>query len=239
MTIALISGTSGMVGMQLLHQLLRTSQYDFVLSVGRRKLALKHGKLIQIEGDLSKIKSWDWEEKVRAESLGGAYHSFLDSVSEKSADIHAFSCLGTTIKVAGSKEKFYAIDHDLVIDFATWAKKLGASKFLYVSAMSADPSSAIFYNKVKGETEQDLSALEFRYLGLFRPSLLMGNRHEFRFGEQVATIVMKPLVWLKLAKNIRPIYDYQVARAMVITAFQSKTNATEIITSGQMQELTQ
>ena len=239
MKIALISGTSGMVGMQLLHQLLQCSEYEFVLSVGRRKLALKHGKLIQIEGDLAKIGSWGWEEKVKAESLGGAYHSFLSAISGKTAEVHAFSSLGTTIKVAGSKEKFYAIDHDLVIAFASWAKKLGAAKFLYVSSMSADPSSAIFYNKVKGETERDLKAMNFGYLGLFRPSLLLGNRNEFRLGEQIATIVMKPLVWLKLAKNIRPIYDYQVAKAMVTTANQTKTNSTEVITSGQMQDLTQ
>jgi hypothetical protein len=239
MKIALISGTSGMVGMQLLHQLLQSSEYEFVLSVGRRKLALKHGKLIQIEGDLARIGSWNWEEKVRAESLGGAYHSFLSAISAKTAEIHAFSCLGTTIKVAGSKEKFYAIDHDLVIAFASWAKKLGTAKFLYVSSMSANASSSVFYSKVKGETERDLKALNFDYLGLFRPSLLLGNRHEFRLGEQVASIVMKPLVWLKLAKNIRPIYDYKVAKAMVTTANQSKTNLTEIITSGQMQDLTQ
>ncbi|WP_026968490.1 NAD-dependent epimerase/dehydratase family protein [Algoriphagus terrigena] len=239
MKIALISGTSGMVGMQLLHQLLQSSEHEFVLSVGRRKLALKHGKLIQIEGDLARIGSWEWEEKVRAESLGGAYHSVLSAISGKTAEIHAFSCLGTTIKVAGSKEKFYAIDHDLVIAFASWAKKLGAAKFLYVSSMSANASSSVFYSKVKGETEADLKAIQFDYLGLFRPSLLLGNRHEFRLGEQIAAIVMKPLVWLKLAKNIRPIYDYQVAKAMVTTANQSKTNQTEIVTSGQMQDLTQ
>lgn len=239
MKIALISGTSGLVGMQLLHQLLQNKEYDQVLSLGRRKLALKHGKLIQIDGDLAKINSWDWEEKVRAQSLGGEYHSFLESISGKSAEIHAFSSLGTTIKVAGSKEKFYAVDHDLVIEFARWAKKIGASKFLYVSSTGADSSSSFFYNKVKGETEEDLKKLEFGYLGLFRPSLLLGNRHEFRFGELVATVFMKPLVWLKLAKNIRPIHDHQVAKAMVKKGLGSSLHSVEIITSGEMQDLTQ
>lgn len=237
MKIALISGTSGLVGMQLLHQLLHSKEYQMVLSVGRRKLALKHGKLIQIDGDLAKINSWDWEEKVKAQSLSGEYHAFLDSVSGKTAEIHAYSSLGTTIKVAGSKEKFYAIDHDLVIEFARWAKKIGASKFLYVSAMGADSGSSIFYNKVKGETEDDLKAIQFDYLGLFRPSLLLGNRHEFRFGELVATIFMKPLVWLKLAKNIRPIHDHQVAKAMVKKALGVNSSKAEIISSGEMQDL--
>jgi uncharacterized protein YbjT (DUF2867 family) len=237
MNIALISGTSGLVGMQLLHQLLQGQSYDYVVSVGRRKLALKHGTLIQIEGDLFKLNSWDWDEMIKAQSLGGEFNGLIDAILEKSAVIHAFSSLGTTIKVAGSKEKFYAVDHDLVIGFAAWAKKLGASKFLYVSAMGANATSSIFYNKVKGETENDLKSIQFDYLGLFRPSLLLGNRSEFRMGELIATVVMKPLVWINLAKNIRPIYDYQVAKSMVIKATSAGSNPLEIVLSGQMQDL--
>ncbi len=237
MKIAIISGTSGLVGMQLLHQLMKSAQYEFILSVGRRKLALKHAKLIQIDGDLFKLSTWDWENKIRAEALGGEYNLLLDSIQEKKAEIHSYSSIGTTIKVAGSKERFYAVDHDLVIGFANWAKNIGASKFLYVSSLGANASSSVFYNKVKGETEQDLKSLNFDYLGLFRPSLLLGNRHEFRMGELVATFFMKPLVWLNLAKNIRPIHDYQVAKSMVKTALDAHTNSVEIILSGQMQDL--
>ena len=239
MKIALISGTSGMVGMQLLHQLLQSKEYSYVLSVGRRKLALKHGKLVQLEGDLSKIGAWEWEEKIKSQSLGGEYHELLSAISEKKVEIHAFSSLGTTIKVAGSKENFYAIDHDLVVGFASWSKDIGASKMLYVSAMGADSASSVFYNKVKGETEADLKHLGFSYLGVFRPSLLLGNRYEFRLGELIATVFMKPLVWLKLAKNIRPIYDHQVAKAMVQKALASPAASFEIISSGQMQDLSQ
>jgi hypothetical protein len=237
MKIALISGTSGMVGMQLLHQILKNKEYEWVLSVGRRKLALKHEKLIQIEGDLRKILDWDWENQVHSQALGGEYYEFVESINSKSAEIHAFSSLGTTIKVAGSKEKFYKVDHDMVLSFASWAKNLGAKKFLFVSSMGADSSSSIFYNRVKGETEKDLKVFQFDYLGLFQPSLLLGNRNEFRLGEQIATIFMKPLVWLKLFKNIRPIYDHQVAKAMVKSALDSKSAEIEIISSGQMQDL--
>ena len=169
MKIAIISGTSGLVGIQLLHQLVHSKAYAYVLSVGRRKLALKHEKLIQIDGDLAKLNSWDWEEKVKSQAFGGEYRTFLEAFSEKKAEIHAFSSLGTTIKQAGSQEKFYAVDHDLVVEFARWAKKLGAVKFLYVSAMGADAKSSIFYNKVKGETEEDLKTFQFDCLELFRP----------------------------------------------------------------------
>jgi hypothetical protein len=237
MKIAIISGTSGLVGMQLLHQLMKSAQYDFILSVGRRKLALKHGKLIQMDGDLFKLGSWDWENKLREQALGGEYNLLLESIKEKRAEVHAYSSIGTTIKIAGSKDRFFAVDHDLVIGFADWVKNLGASKFLYVSALGANAASSVFYNKVKGQTEDDLKALKFSYLGLFRPSLLLGNRHEFRFGELLATVFMKPLVWFKLAKNIRPIYDHQVAKSMVKIALDTNTEPVEIINSGQMQDL--
>jgi len=237
MTIALISGTSGLIGMQLLHQLLRNSAYSYVISVGRRSLALKHEKLLQIDGDMPKLTSWAWEDQINAQSLGGVYQNLVLALQEKKVTVHAFCSLGTTIKQAGSKDKFYAVDHDLVIEFASWAKKLGASKFLYVSAMGANSQSSIFYNQVKGKTEEDLKALGFTYLGLFRPSLLLGARHEFRFGEQVATFFMMPLTWLKLGKNIRPIRDHVVAKALVNVALSDSKSSVDCFLSGKMQEL--
>lgn len=235
MKIAIISGASGMVGMQLLHQLLK--EYDDVISVGRRTLALKHENLVQLEGDMAKINTWDWEHLLVSKSLGGEKNALKESILEKKAEIHAFSALGTTIKQAGSKERFFQIDHDLVIEFAKWTKSLGASKFLYVSSSGASSDSSIFYSQTKGKTEDDLKAIGFEFLGLFRPSLLLGNRSEFRLGEQIATIFMKPLVWLKLFKNIRPIYDYQVAKGMVRKALEQNSKSVEIISSGQLQDL--
>ena len=237
MTIALISGTSGLVGMQLLHQLLRNAAYSYVISVGRRSLALKHEKLLQIDGNMPKLTTWAWEDQINAQSLGGVYQNLVLALQEKKVTVHAFCSLGTTIKQAGSKDKFYAVDHDLVIEFASWAKKLGASKFLYVSSMSANAGSAIFYSKVKGETENDLKALQFSYLGLFRPSLLVGTRHDFRLNEQIATFFMMPLTWLKLGKNIRPIRDHVVAKALVNVALSDSESSMDCFLSGKMQEL--
>ena len=161
----------------------------------------------------------------------------MEALSEKTAEIHALSALGSTMSQAGSKEKFYAIDHDMVISFAQWAKQFGASKFLYVSSGAADENSKFFYMKVKGEVERDLKTFAFDYLGVFKPSLLMGNRNEFRFSESAAQVLMKPLIWLNIFKNIRPIYDYQVAKALVKTALTQKSNSVEVISSGEMQEL--
>ncbi|MCH7400508.1 oxidoreductase [Belliella kenyensis] len=237
--IAIISGTSGLIGMQLMHQLIQHPEYAHVLSIGRRKLALKHEKLIQIAGDMNNMREWDLEMMLRKEDIGGILFPFVDAINNRLFEIHAFCSLGTTIKQAGSKEQFYKVDHDFVINYAEFVKKLGAKKFLYVSALGADPTSNIFYNQVKGETEEDLKVLSFGYLGIFQPSLLMGSRSEFRFGEEVAKIVMKPLIWLKLLKKIRPIYDHQVAKSMIDYAVNENHLRVEVIPSGTMQELTQ
>lgn len=233
--IAFVAGTSGLIGMQLLHQMIKDNSYDYIISVGRRKLALKHEKLVQVIGDLSTLKSWDLEEKLRAEDIGGLMFPLVDAIQQGKVEIHAFCTLGTTIKVAGSKEKFYQVDHDFILNFAYWTKNQGAQRFLVVSSLGADPRSTVYYNKVKGETEEDIKVIPFDYLGLFRPSLLLGNRSEFRMGEEVAKIFMKPLVWLKLAKGIRPIYDHQVAKAMIYHANQVKSVKVEVILSKDMQ----
>lgn len=232
--IAFLAGTSGLIGMQLLHQLIQDTSYDIIISVGRRKLALKHEKLVQVVGEMGEIKDWDLESKIRTEDLGGMMFPLVEAIQNQSVEIHAFCSLGTTIKAAGSQEKFYEIDHDYVLNFAKWVKKAGVTHFLYVSALGADPQSSVLYNKVKGKVEEDLKVIPFNYLALFRPSLLMGQRKEFRLGEEVAKILMKPLIWFKLAKKYRPIYDYQVAKAMIYHANQTKSVKVEVIHSKEM-----
>lgn len=227
--IALLAGTSGLIGMQLFHQLAQDGQYDVIISVGRRSLALKHPKLVQITGDFTQAKNWDLEEMLRKEDIGGIMFPIVDAIQSKKAELHAFCSLGTTIKSAGSQAKFREIDHDYVINFALWAHQIGVSKFLYVSAIGADPMSGTFYSKVKGEVEEDLKVIPFDYLGLFRPSLLLGNRKEFRFGEEMAKIFSKPLVWFKMVKKYRPIYDHQVAKAMIHFANQPTRVKVEVI----------
>lgn len=152
--------------MQLLHQLLQADRYEYVLSVGRRKLALKHPKLIQLSGDMTQLEFWNYSELINEQSLGGEYHSLVENLENGNATIHAFSSLGTTIKQAGSEEKFFAVDHDLVLYFAKSVKKMGAIGFFYVSSMGANPSSNVFYSKVKGQTEEDLKSLDFDHLGI-------------------------------------------------------------------------
>lgn len=101
--------------------------------------------------------------------------------------------LGTTIKVAGSKERFARVDRDYPLMVASLAQKAGTPAFILNSAMGADKSSPIFYNQVKGEVEEKLSAMGFKSLTFVRPGLIGGDRKEFRLGEEVFKVVLKGL----------------------------------------------
>ena len=130
----------------------------------------------------------------------------------------AICCLGTTIKAAGSQAAFRAVDFDAVLAFARAAKVAGASRLAVVSAMGAQPRSALFYNRVKGEMEQALIALDLPRLVIARPSLLLGERTSLgqasRPGEALAQRLM-PRIAKLLPRTLRPIRADAVALAMI------------------------
>lgn len=122
--------------------------------------------------------------------------------------------LGTTIKtVGGSKERFRAVDYGIPLTAAKVALAQGVRHFLLVSALGANPKSRVFYSRVKGELEDALRTMRFRSVTILRPSLLLGDRNEFRLGEEVA----KRLGLLAPGKY-RPIHAREVAAALVRAA---------------------
>lgn len=122
--------------------------------------------------------------------------------------------LGTTIRtVGGSKERFRAVDFGIPVTAARMAEQQGVRHFLLVSALGADPGSRLFYNRVKGELEDALRTMRFRSVTILRPSLLLGERAEFRLGEEVA----KRFAFLVPGKY-RPIHARDVAAALVRSA---------------------
>ncbi|AEL26393.1 Rossmann-fold NAD(P)-binding domain-containing protein [Cyclobacterium marinum] len=237
--IAFVSGASGLIGIQLLHQLFKNESFDWVISFGRRELAFKHQKLVQVKVDFGQLDKVDLINEVRNQNMGGDKQSLIKGLSEKATTICAFSSLGTTIKKAGSKESFYRIDHDFVVSFARFSLQNGAKRFLYVSALGADAQSSIFYNKVKGEVENDLKRMDFDYVGIFQPSLLLGERKESRPGEEIGKVLMKFVAFFGLFKKYKPIYDHQVAKAMVQKALNIKMTGNETIPSSEMHKMTQ
>jgi uncharacterized protein YbjT (DUF2867 family) len=217
MATALIAGASGLVGGELLAQLLAAGEYDRVVAVGRRPLAVSHPKLVSVIADFAAL-----------EKAGG----------DLSGD-DAFCCLGTTIRTAGSREAFRAVDHTAVLAFAWAAQRAGAKRFFIVSALGADPASRVFYNRVKGETEDALAVLGFSTLGIFRPSLLLGRRAGFRLGERLlATLlwVADPMLWGRFRKY-RSIEAVVVARAMMRCSFGRPGQGILIFNSDEIQDL--
>ncbi|MBI2496594.1 MAG: NAD(P)H-binding protein, partial [Opitutae bacterium] len=190
MATALIAGASGLVGGCLLRQLLEAPEYDRVLALGRRRLDLAHAKLVQVVADFGAL------EKVTADLR-------CDD---------AFCCLGSTLRQAGSRENFRAVDHGAVLAFAWAARRNGAGRFFVVTALGADAHSRVFYNRVKGETEEALGVLGFKTLAIFRPSLLLGPRAEKRRGERLGAAVL----WLADPMLLGPLRKYRAIRAEVV-----------------------
>jgi uncharacterized protein YbjT (DUF2867 family) len=146
----------------------------------------------------------------------------IDSSKVVADDV--FCCLGTTMKKAGSRSEFYKVDFNYPLQIAKAALSNQAKRFAIVSAMGANSSSLIYYNRVKGEIEGSLKQLNFESLLIFRPSLLVGERNEQRFGEKMGERLSKMLNPLIPAKY-QAIEAQKVANAMVlITASNVKGN---------------
>lgn len=191
---AIIAGATGLVGEHLLRKLLENDDYDAVIAILRKPLP-EHPKLEQ--------KIIDFE--LLPEILAGTR-----------AD-EGFCCLGTTLKSAGSKERQYRIDHDYVINFAAGCLVAGVKRFSVVSSIGADDSSSNFYLRTKGEMERDLKKIQLKNLVIVRPSLLMGNRREFRAAEAVANSVMKVInpLFIGGLKKYRGVMASDVATCMI------------------------
>lgn len=195
---ALVAGATGLVGSHVLDLLLDDQHWSHVITVGRRITARQHAKLEQRVRDLGQLETMS--DLPRVDDL--------------------FCCLGTTIKQAGSQPAFRQVDYDFVVGLANAGLRAGATQFLLVSAIGADPASRVFYSRVKGETETAIRGLPYQAVQIFRPSLLLGERAEFRLGERIATLaapVLAPLLFSRL-RRYRPIQAATVARAMVTIA---------------------
>jgi uncharacterized protein YbjT (DUF2867 family) len=149
----------------------------------------------------------------------------------------AFCCLGTTMKRAGSAEAFRRVDLDYVVAFAHAAKAAGAQQFIVISALGASTRSRAFYNRVKGEMEDTIAAMDFDSLCIMRPSLLVGARDDVRVAERlgiVAAAVISPFLhggWRKY----RSIPAAVVARAMIETALKHEPGI-EVLESDEIVE---
>ena len=180
-----LAGATGLVGTEVLRQLVADAK-NRVFCPGRRAPQIMGASVNFIEWDF--VSPLDW------------------SVQKPNAP-HAICTLGTTIKKAGSQEEFRRVDLEFVLQFGREMQKIGARSFHVVTAHGASKDSVIFYNRVKGEVEQQLSQLAFPALHIYRPSLLLGHRREHRAGEGAATVMAKllgPLFKLPGLNQVEP-----------------------------------
>ncbi len=213
---ALIAGATGLVGNELMQQLLADPAYDKIIVLVRKPMSFQHPRLIQ--------------QQVDFEQLGKLIPVLpVDEV---------FCSLGTTIKKAGSQDAFRKVDFEYVISLGKFCEKNRVRHLLVVSAMGADAASRIFYNRVKGEMEAGIRKLSVPYKSVFRPSLLMGKRAEFRLGERIAQSVMGGLgfIFAGVLKKYKPIQAREVASAMIRTA-KTRKEPYLIIESAEMPEM--
>jgi len=195
---ALIVGSTGLIGNKLSELLLEDSSYKQVVSVTRREESHSNSKFKNLVVDFDQLEEFAAELKA-------------DDV---------FCCLGTTMKKAGSKEKFKKVDYQYPLEVAQITKNNGATGYFLVSAMGANPSSSFFYNQVKGEVEQAISKLDFQSYHIFRPALLFGERNESRTGERIAQFLFKlfKVILIGPFKKYRGIKYEKVSRAMLTYA---------------------
>jgi len=147
-----------------------------------------------------------------------AFDPALIKIPESVDDV--FVCLGSTMKKAGSKDAFRKVDYEMVVEIAKQAKASLVKHFIVVSSLGADPSSNNFYLKTKGEMEEAVKQLDFEYSGFLRPSLLLGNRKEFRFGEKIAILFFKifSFIFVGPLKKYKGIKAEDVAKGMIMLA---------------------
>ena len=215
---ALIIGSTGLTGSELVNLLLDSNDYTKVITFVKRDSGIKHPKLTQYVIDFDKPETY--KDLVVGDDF--------------------FCAIGTTIKKAGSQNAFRKVDFEYPKQFAAFALDNKVKQFLIISSLNADAMSGNFYLKTKGEIQDFLKNCAFESVAVLQPSLLLGNRTEFRLGEKVGAFFMKAFsfVFQGNLKKYKPIEGKTVAKALLKIA-QKNVKGFKIYESDVMQEIGQ
>ena len=204
---AIVIGATGLVGRELLKQLNQIESCEKITAIVRHE-----------DAELKSLK------KVQQFILDDF---LLLNDEDANGYSHAFSCLGTTLKKAGSKQNFYNVDYEMNAHFADLFETTD-THYLLISAMGANAQSKIFYNKVKGELENHIQSLNLKYVSILRPSLLLGERQEQRALEDMTQKLYRKFSHLvPNTFKYKPVTAEQVAHTMVDAAL-TQTDKFEI-----------
>jgi len=192
---ALIFGSSGLVGKNLLNQIINNSNYSKVKIFVRSSLEISDPKVEIINTDFKDL------QKIENLIIGD----------------DCFFCIGTTKKNSPDKNEYRRIELDLPKKIAQISKSNDIKSFIYVSSGFADPKNSGDYLKFKGLVEEEIKSLNFEKIGILRPSFLLGNRKENRVGEKIGIFIFKLLSPLFVGpfKKMKPIHSETVAKAMI------------------------
>ena len=195
MKTALLFGASGLIGRHLLNILIQNSDYNKIKIFVRSEPEIKDSKIEIIKTDFNNLKN-------HIEDIKGD---------------DCFFCIGTTKRNSPDKNEYKRIERNIPVQIAEIAKANSVNSFIYVSSGFADPKNSGDYLRYKGEVEKELKKLNFSKLGIMRPSFLMGNRKEKRFGEKIGIFLFKLLspLFLGRLKKMKPIQSEKVAKAMI------------------------
>lgn len=213
---AVVLGATGIVGTQLVKTLISSKEYNTIHLFTRREFECNDPTCILHIIDFDNLN--DYAELFHVNDV--------------------FICLGTTIKKSKTKEAFRKVDYEYVVDAGKLAKEANVEKLLVISAIGADSNSKFFYSRVKGDMEETLKLLQVNSLHIFRPSLLLGERSEFRLGERVSGTLSSFFQFLLVGplRPYRPIQAETVAAAMSMVA-QSKSTGNHIYQSNEIAEI--
>ncbi|WP_073334479.1 NAD(P)H-binding protein [Chryseobacterium carnipullorum] len=189
---ALVIGATGATGKDLVKQLLNDKDFDEVNIFVRKPVDVQNDKLKVHVVNFEKPE--EWKDKVQGDV--------------------AFSCLGTTLKDAGSKEAQRKVDFDYQYEFAKAAKENEVDDYILVSSYGADPTSKIFYSKMKGELEEAVKQLHFTKITIFKPGMLERKDSE-RTGEVLGSRIIKFANKLGLLESQKPLPTDILAKAMI------------------------
>ena len=198
MKTAIVIGATGLVGNELVQQLLKDSRFDKVKVFVRRSMKIVNNKLEEHIVDFETPDSW--KKNVTGDVL--------------------YSAMGTTLKAAGSKEAQYEIDYTYQYQVARMAANNNVGQYVLVSAAGSSVDSKIFYSKMKGELERDVKKLPFDTIHIIRPGMLAGERREARSGEKIGISIMNLVAMIPGLKRLKPIQGAEVARAMINATFK-------------------
>jgi len=198
MKTALIFGSSGLIGTELLKNVIQNNSYDYIKLFVRSVTESNNSKIEMFQTNFSNLEK---------------YKDFI-------VGDDCFFCIGTTRKNTPDKNEYIRIEYNIPVEVAKIAKLNSVKNFIYVSSLGANSNAAGLYLKNKGKVEEELIKLNFPKLSIIRPSILLGNRKEKRVGEKAGIFLMQTLspLFLGKLKKYKPIKVQNVVKAMLSIA---------------------